>query len=114
MLAICAFKCNIYFAAYEARRHVEFTEGSRAITTMDQFNSAYHEAAQGPLRVAAGILGSTQDTHPPQPLQPAPQSPPPPDLSPRSGSGRKRSQAEWGGCARCGRTARAVPRDVGD
>jgi hypothetical protein len=50
MLAICAFKRNIYFATYEmeARRCVEFTGGSRAIT----------------LRVAAGILGSTQDMQP--------------------------------------------------
>ena len=43
----------------------------RAITTIDQIDSAYQEAGGDPF-MGACILGSTQDT---QPLQPAPQSP---------------------------------------
>ena len=47
----------------EARWHVEFTGGSRAIATIDQIDSAYHEAGRDPF-VAASILGSTHDTQP--------------------------------------------------
>jgi hypothetical protein len=45
----------------DARRHVEFTGGSCAVATIDQIDSAYNEASEDPL-MAAGILGSTQDT----------------------------------------------------
>jgi hypothetical protein len=45
---------------------VEFTRGSRAIATIDQIDSAYHEAGGDPF-VASSILGSSQDMQPPQP-----------------------------------------------
>jgi hypothetical protein len=60
--------CNMCFRArhllvaykIEARRRVEFTEGSRAIATVDQTDSAYHDAGGDPF-VVVGILGSTHD-----------------------------------------------------
>jgi hypothetical protein len=45
----------------DARRRVESTGGSCAVATIDQIDSAYHEAVEDPF-VAVGILGSTQDT----------------------------------------------------
>ena len=53
------FQAQHLFAAYEmeARRHVEFTGGSRAVATIDQIDSAYHEAGGDPF-VAATILVS--------------------------------------------------------
>jgi hypothetical protein len=64
--------CNMHFQVQhllvvyemEARRHVEFTKGRRAIATIDQIDSAYHEASGDPF-VVAGILCSSQDMQPP-------------------------------------------------
>jgi hypothetical protein len=72
---------------------VEFTRGSHAVTTIDMMDSAYYGAGGDPF-LATGILGSTRS--PPQPLQLAPQSPPPSDLSSRSGSSGRSNEAEWG------------------
>jgi hypothetical protein len=41
----------------EARRHVKFTGDSNAVATVDQINSAYHEADKDPF-MAAGTIGS--------------------------------------------------------
>ncbi|KAJ1281920.1 hypothetical protein BS78_03G010200 [Paspalum vaginatum] len=76
--------------AGEERRDLAWLLDAFAIATIDQVESAYREAGGDPF-LAAGILGSTQDTVPPQPPQPAPQPPPPPDLSPRSGSGGRKA-----------------------
>jgi hypothetical protein len=94
------FQAQYLLVAYEmeARRCVEFTGGGRTVTTIDQIDSVYHEAGGDPF-MAVGILGSTQDMQPPVALQSAPQSPPPPDLSTRSGSGGRSNEAEWGGGA---------------
>ena len=44
----------------EARWHVEFTGGSRAIATIDQMDSAYYDVG-GDLFKAGGIVGSTRN-----------------------------------------------------
>jgi hypothetical protein len=52
MLATCVFSTSQnLLATYEmdARRRVEFTGGSRTVTTIDQMGSAYYETARGPL-----------------------------------------------------------------
>lgn len=77
-------------AAGEERRDLAWLLDAFASATIDQVESAYREAGGDPF-LAAGILGSAQDTMPPQPPQPAPQPPPPPDLSPRSGSGGRKA-----------------------
>ena len=41
---------------------MEFTEGSRAIATIDQIDSAYYEAGEDPF-VAVGIVGSTRSPY---------------------------------------------------
>ncbi|WVZ72892.1 hypothetical protein U9M48_021280 [Paspalum notatum var. saurae] len=77
-------------AAGEERRDLAWLLDAFASATIDQVESAYRDAGGDPF-LAAGILGSSQDTVPPQPPQPAPQPPPPPDLSPRSGSGGRKA-----------------------
>lgn len=77
-------------AAGEDRRDLAWLLDAFASATIDQVESAYREAGGDPF-LAAGILGSSQDTQPPQPPQPAPQPPPPPDLLPRSGSGGRKA-----------------------
>ena len=88
----------------EARQRLEFTGGSRAVATIDQRQHRPDglrllEAGGDPF-VAPGIVGSTQDMQPHAALRPAPQSPPPLDLWPRSGSGGRNSEVEWGGGTR--------------
>jgi hypothetical protein len=46
----------------EARWHVEFIEGSRAIATIDQMDSPYYEAGKDPF-LAAGIVDSTRSPY---------------------------------------------------
>ncbi|XP_062189444.1 SMR domain-containing protein At5g58720-like isoform X2 [Phragmites australis] len=77
-------------AGGDERRDLAWLLDAFASATIDQVDSAYRETGGDPF-LAAGVLGSSQDTQPPQPPQPAPQPPPPPDLSPRGGSGRKKA-----------------------
>jgi hypothetical protein len=56
----------------EARRRVEFTGGCRAVTTIDQMDSAYYKAGEDPF-VAASIVGLTHS--PSHRLQLVPQPP---------------------------------------
>ncbi|XP_062226451.1 SMR domain-containing protein At5g58720-like [Phragmites australis] len=76
--------------AGDERRDLAWLLDAFASATIDQVDSAYREVAGDPF-LAAGILGSSQDTQPPQPPRPAPPPPPPPDLSPRGGSGGKKA-----------------------
>jgi len=48
----------------EARWHVEFTGGSRAIATIDHMDSAYYDVG-GDLFKAGGIVGSTRNPRQP-------------------------------------------------
>nr|CAB3475693.1 unnamed protein product [Digitaria exilis] len=81
------FSSSASSAAGEERRDFAWLLDAFASATIDQVDSAYREAGGDPF-LAAGILGSAQDTQPPQP---APQPPPPPDLSLRSGSGGRKA-----------------------
>jgi hypothetical protein len=63
MIATCIFSTLQHLLAaceMEARRHVEFTEGSRAVATIDQMDSAYYKVGGDPF-VAAGIVGLTRN-----------------------------------------------------
>ncbi|KAL6626994.1 hypothetical protein ACP70R_030720 [Stipagrostis hirtigluma subsp. patula] len=90
----------------DERRDLAWLLDAFASATIDQVDSAYREAG-GDAYLAAGILGSTQDT---QPSPPRPQPPPPPDLSPRAGSGgRKRPKKV--ACAASGMVADVIGKE---
>ncbi|KAL6874660.1 hypothetical protein ACP4OV_013325 [Aristida adscensionis] len=87
-------------ATGDERRDLAWLLDAFASATIDQVDSAYREAGGDPF-LAAGILGSSQDTQPPLPR---PQPPPPPDLSPRAGSGGRKGgrKAKKVSCAATG------------